>query len=283
MKIIDGNKLAGDIFLKIKQDINKSKDKKKPGLAVILIGEDPSSELYVKLKQKKAYELGVDFHLYRMDSDVPEDIVLETIDFLNNDDDIDGILVQLPLPNNLNVDRVVSKIDPNKDVDGFTKKNIDKFINGDKNVLWPVFPKALLSLAKFSGEDLNGKTAVIVGNSDIFTKAMVAACAREGLKVFRISCKDFQDRIDTIKNADVIFIACGQVSMLRDEHIKDGAIIIDGGINKIEDKVVGDVDIDISKSEKNGYLSPVPGGVGPVTIACLFGNLKELAYNKHKH
>ncbi len=274
MELINGKKVAEEILKSLKKQINELAFV--PSLAAILVGDDKSSQLYVDLKRKEAEKIGIDFHLYKMESDIDEKIVIETISFLNADTDIDGIIVQLPLPSHINKDKIIATIDKNKDVDGFKKENIKNFVNGDKNAIFPVFPKALITLAKDAVDNFDNKKAVIIGKSDIFVSAAVAMGNRYGLKIEEISCKKLEEKKDIVKHCDIIFVACGVPNIIKKDFLKEGVIIIDGGVTVIDKKAIGDVSKDEVK-EKANFLTPVPGGVGPVTIACLLENLIKLA------
>lgn len=272
-KILDGKELAGERYelLKVRvMDMERT-----PSLAVVLVGDDYASHLYVKLKEKAAKKAGIDFHKYVFEADISQEMLCESVAFLRADDDIDGILIQLPLPEHLNADRIIDAMGPEKDVDGFHPENIQKFISGERGV-HPVFPQALIDLAEASEQSLTGKTAVIIGKSDIFTSAMVAAAERVGMRIERIDCGIDLAREKVVQEADVIFTACGVPEMLRGAHIKEDAIVIDGGIAEVDGKSVGDVRME-SVVKKASYVTPVPGGVGPMTIACLLDNVVSAA------
>ena len=274
MELVDGKKIAVEILEFVRERIETLSFS--PSLAVLLVGNDKASQLYVNLKEEEAKKVGIDFHLYKMDSNVTDEMIIELINFLNSDKEIDGILVQLPLPEHIDRDKVIASIDENKDVDGFKKENIEKFIDGDENVICPVFPKALMTLAESTTDNLTTKKAVIIGKSDIFVQALVATGARIGLDVVEVSCNRIETNKDIVASADIIFIACGIPNMLSSDLIKENVIIIDGGISVVDKKTVGDVNAN-EVGKKASFLTPVPGGVGPVTVACLLENLVELA------
>ncbi len=274
MELIDGKKISSEMLKDLKNRISALNFV--PNIAVLLIGEDKSSKVYVNIKKKQAENIGVNFNLYTMQNGIDQDIVLDTISFLNKDKDIDGIIVQLPLPKYLDTNKIISAIDKNKDVDGFKKENIDKFIEGKVDTITPVFPKALIKVAEASGLDLSKRKGVIIGKSDIFTKAMVAMGKSKGLEITEVPCNKIEENKDIIKKSDIIFTACGNLNILKNNFLKEDVVVVDGGINIVNGKTFGDVDI--KKIEKKAsYISPVPGGVGPVTVACLFENLLELA------
>jgi len=262
MKLLYGKPIADKILNRLKSDISASN--KKPGLAVILVGDDQASQLYVSLKEKTALEIGMHFSRFDFAKNVSENEIIDVIQKLNADEKINGIIVQLPLPNGLNSERIISQIDPKKDADGFSAKS--------EKDLQPVFSHAILLLAESSGEILENKKVIVVANSDEFGKVMVATFKQKNISAEYFISKDISSNLDKIKDADIVISAVGSRGLLRGEMFKEGAIVIDGGIEKIDGKVKGDVDF-ASTEEKNGFLSPVPGGVGPLTIACLLENV----------
>lgn len=259
--MLDGKSLAEKIKFELKKEIADSG--LNLGLAAILVGDNEASRLYVDLKEKACKEVGITFNKYLCNSECYDDIdeteLLEIIDFLNRDKQINGVLVQLPLPEGFDADKVIKKIDPAKDVDGF--------IN---NKVTPPTIAAIIELLKATGENLSDKSTLMIGNSDIFINNLESHLAKLGIKEIKkekaipINCADY----------DIIIIALGQAHVLKKENIKDDAIIIDVGINKLDGKTVGDVDPEVA--DKAGFLSPVPGGVGPLTVACLLHNVLEL-------
>jgi methylenetetrahydrofolate dehydrogenase (NADP+)/methenyltetrahydrofolate cyclohydrolase len=269
MKLLLGKPIADDILNRLKSDISLRGEK--PGLAVILIGNDQASHLYVSLKEKTACAIGMNFFRFDLAEKVPENEVLNLIQKLNVDDKIHGIIVQLPLPNDLNVEKVISSINPEKDVDGFSAENVSNFLQGIKKIE-PVFPHAIMLLIESSGEILKGKNAVVIANSDEFGKIMTVALEQKNISAEYFLAKKISASIDTIREADIVVSAVGSPGLLNGQMLKEGVIIIDGGIEKVDGKVIGDVDFPSIK-EKNGFISPVPGGVGPVTIACLLENV----------
>lgn len=238
-----------------------------PGLAVILIGNDPASHLYVQLKEKSAQEIGIYFEKHIFSDTDSEENILKKIEALNNAENIHGIIVQVPLPSGFDTDKIIGAIDPKKDADGFHPETVKQFLAGDVSKT-PVFPDALLELGKASGRNFSGLQGVAVVNSEYFGSVMLQAMKNNGIVSRMILVDAFQNGQEKIDEADIIFSACGIQGMIRAEHIKEGAIIIDGGIVKQGEKIKGDVDAE-GVTSKAGFLSPVPGGVGPVTIACL--------------
>lgn len=272
MELIKGKEIADDILENLRKNIAKLA--KKPNLAVILIGDDEASKIYVNLKKKAANYVGMGFELFKYEDDIDESEILKKIDDLNNDNEVSGIIVQLPLPNRLDKDKIINAINPDKDVDGFHCENQRKFCCGDKCDIFPVFPKAIMRIIEesISKNNLrNLKRAIIVCMSEDFGIIMQEALRKIGLDGQYIFCDKLLDELERLKSADVIVTACGRVNLIKKPIVKEGVIIVDGGIVKLDGKVVGDVDI---KSFDNfeAFISPVPGGVGPVTVACLLEN-----------
>lgn len=269
MQLLYGKPIADEILSRLKSDISKNAEK--PGLAVILIGNDEASKIYVALKEKAAAEIGMNFFLHKVAENVSEKEVTDLIEKLNSDDSVHGIIVQLPLPAGFDTEKIISSIDPQKDADGFSAQG-GATSDGHKFKLQPVFPQAILRLIESSGENLENKKGVVIANSDEFGEAMTALLSQKDILAEYILSDYFQSNLGKIEVADIVVIAVGSPGLLKGETLKEGAIIIDGGITKIDSKVVGDVDF-ASKEAKSGYISPVPGGVGPVTIACLLENV----------
>jgi len=247
MKIINGKKIAAQILADLKKEIREKK--LKPCLAVILVGDDPASCLYVQKKEQAAQKIGIEIRKYNLSKQTSEKKILEIIELLNRDFQINGILVQLPLPKNISADRIIQAIRPDKDVDGFVKNSIFK----------SPFVLAVDRALQETGRDLIGKKAVVLVNFNIFGQSL-----KSQLKKLKF-IKDF-------KKADIIITALGQPQIIKGEMIKPGAILIDGGMSKVDGKTVGDVDRE-SVKEKAKWLSPVPGGIGPITVAFLLRNV----------
>lgn len=258
MKILRGKKIADKILRRIKVDIREKK--LRPNLAVVLVGTDKASQIYVSLKEKAAKKVGVDFQLYKFSQNSAEKKIIQRIKELNQSSEIHGIIVQLPLPKNLNTQRIINAIDPRKDVDGFSPKSASQ----------PVFPKAIL---KFLERTFRRNTqAVVVSNSDKFGKIMVAALESKKIAGKYILANRIQKNIKILQDADIIISAVGRPGLIVGQMVKKGAIVIDGGISKVGKKVLGDVDL-ASVKKVASFVTPVPGGVGPVTIACLLENV----------
>ncbi|MFH1232783.1 MAG: bifunctional 5,10-methylenetetrahydrofolate dehydrogenase/5,10-methenyltetrahydrofolate cyclohydrolase [Patescibacteria group bacterium] len=279
VKIIDGQSLAEKIKKNIVQEIAKL-DNARPNLAIVLVGERADSELYVNLKEKEAKKVGIDTHLYKCSDDISEQELLEMIDYLNKDKLIDAILIQLPLPANINTDKIIMSLDQNKDVDGFHPKNLEKILNNNFDYLMPPVYAVILEMLDSIDYKIKDKKVCIISNSDIFSNPLFhilkSQCAE--VDIIKVNDKNFTKK--TIQ-ADVLITAVGKPKFIKKEMIKNHAIIIDIGITKQGDKVVGDVDSEDVK-EKADYSSPVPGGVGPMTIAFALKNTLELYKRKLK-
>jgi methylenetetrahydrofolate dehydrogenase (NADP+) / methenyltetrahydrofolate cyclohydrolase len=268
MELLHGKTIANEIMTRLKSEI--SLYEKKPGLAVILAGDDKASRLYVSLKEKAAAKIGMNFSLFELAENVSEGELLSLIKKLNEDDKVNGVIVQLPLPANFNAEKIISAIMPEKDVDGFHPKNIEDFLKG-KGEIQPVFPQAIAGLIESSGQKVENKKAVIVANSEVFGEIMSEMLRQKGVFASYFMAKNISLNLGKIGQADIVVSAVGSPGLLSGEMIKEGAIIIDGGIEKVGNKVVGDVN-PASLEAKNGFLTPVPGGVGPLTIAYLLKN-----------
>ena len=271
--IIDGKKIAEELRDKIKGDIKKISDKKKPGLAVILIGEHPASQIYVRNKEKVANEVGINSSILRFDENISEEDLKNEIKKLNDDKDVHGILIQLPLPKHISQKDIIQSIDPNKDVDGFHPINVGNLSSGN-DAMVPCTPLGCYYLIKKVIPNLSGLNAVVIGRSNINGKPMAQLLLKENCTVTIVHSKT-KNIEEICKNGDIIIAAVGKAKMVKSDWVKDTAIIIDVGINRIEingkSKIVGDVDFDDIQDKVKG-ISPVPGGVGPMTIACLLEN-----------
>lgn len=260
---IDGRKIAEKIKNEIAAEIFAFQGVR-PNLAIILVGSREDSRLYVSLKEREAKKVGIDTHLYELNENVPEAELLEVIKFLNEDNLIDGILIQLPLPEKFNADYIIAAIDPLKDVDGFHPQHPDYIIS-------PVLASitACLKEVKFHAAD---KQACVLYNSDVFGISVKELLEKEG---FKVSLRDDSGQ------ADVLVSALGKPQFIKKEMIKEGAVIIDIGITKVDDKIFGDADYDDIK-ERASFITPVPGGIGPMTIAFLFKNVLVVHKNRKK-
>ena len=272
--IIDGKKYSEEIKNEIKKEIIELKKKKNvtPCLVVILIGSFEPSKIYVRNKEKVANEVGIKSKILKYQADVQEHEILKKITELNNDKDVHGILVQLPLPKQINVKNIINSIDPNKDVDGFNPINVGNLASGYKSIV-PCTPLGCMILIKKIEKKIDGKHAVIIGRSNLNGKPMSQLLLKENCTVTIVHSKT-KDIKTECKKADILVAAAGVPNLVRGSWIKDGSIVIDVGINKINGKLVGDVHFDEVK-EKVKAITPVPGGVGPMTIACLLKNTLE--------
>jgi methylenetetrahydrofolate dehydrogenase (NADP+)/methenyltetrahydrofolate cyclohydrolase len=263
--LLDGKTEAQKIRAELKEEI--AADGLKPGLAVILVGENPASLLYVALKEKAAIEVGIVVYRFDYSADTDERIIISKIRELNADPNVNGILIQLPLPDALNPNAVITEIDPTKDVDGFHPENATGLLS--PGIAGPI------ELIKKTGVELKGKHAVVVGNSAVFTQSFC-----DPLRVMGLHAEPtYPENHELIKKADLLVVAVGRPGFIKPEMVKPGAIVIDIGTNKVEGKTVGDVDPAVAAIVS--YLTPVPGGVGPMTVAMLLKNVVEL-YKQQK-
>ena len=272
--IIDGKKEAKLLRDEIKKEIDsiKLKKNKVPGLTVILIGDFAPSQIYVKNKEKNAKEVGIKSEVIRYSKEVTEQEVLKKIQELNNSDSVSGILVQLPLPPQINKEKIINAINPTKDVDGFHPVNVGNLSLGYKTTV-PCTPLGCLFLIKKVEPNLSGKHAVIIGRSNLNGKPMAQLLLKENCTVTIVHSKTKDLKIECLK-ADILVAAVGVANLVKADWVKENSIVIDVGINKVGDKIVGDVEFDTVK-EKARAITPVPGGVGPMTIACLLKNTLE--------
>ena len=271
--IIDGKKISKDLIEKVKDEVSKiKKNGKIPGLAVILIGDYAPSQIYVKNKEKFAKEAGINSEVIRYPKEISEKEVLKKIDELNDNSKISGILVQLPLPPHINKEKIINAIKPSKDVDGFHPMNVGGLASGSKSIV-PCTPLGCLFLIKSVEKNLEGKNAVILGRSNLNGKPMAQLLLKENCTVTIVHSKT-KDLKTECKRADILIAAVGVKEIVKGDWIKKDAIVIDVGINKANGKIVGDVDFESSKNVAKA-ITPVPGGVGPMTIACLLKNTLE--------
>ena len=272
--IIDGKKEAQLLREEIKKEIDsiKSKNNKVPSLTVILIGNYAPSQIYVKNKEKNAKEVGINSEVVRYSKEVTEQEVLNKIKELNDTDAVSGILVQLPLPPQINKEKIINAIDPTKDVDGFHPINVGNLSSG-YNATVPCTPLGCLLLIKKVEPNLSGKHAVIIGRSNLNGKPMAQLLLKENCTVTIVHSKTKDLKTECLK-ADILVAAVGVANLVKSDWVKKDSIVIDVGINKVGDKIVGDVDFDNVK-DKVRAITPVPGGVGPMTIACLLKNTLE--------
>ena len=272
--IIDGKKEAANLREEIKNEILeiKKKTNKNPNLTVILIGDFTPSQIYVRNKEKNSTEVGITSNVIKYPKEVSEKEVLDKINELNNDKNISGILVQLPLPEQISKEKIINAIDPKKDVDGFNPINVGNLASGYKSIV-PCTPLGCLLLIKKVEKNLSGKHAVIIGRSNLNGKPMAQLLLKENCTVTVVHSKTNNLQEECLK-ADILVAAVGVPNLVKKDWVKSSAIVIDVGINKVGDKIVGDVKFEEIKDNIKA-ITPVPGGVGPMTIACLLKNTLE--------
>lgn len=277
--VIDGKAFAAKVRGQVGEHVTRLKNDHgiTPGLAVVLVGEDPASQVYVRSKGKMTVEVGMKSVEHKLDADTPEADVLALIDQLNNDPEIHGILVQLPLPKHLDEDLIINSVSPAKDVDGFHISNVGLLGTGQKSMV-PCTPLGCLMMLRDHHGSLSGMDAVVIGRSNIVGKPMAQLLLGDSCTV-TIAHSRTKDLADVVRRADIVVAAVGRPEMVPGDWIKKGATVIDVGINRLDapekgegkTKLVGDVDYD-SCATVAGAITPVPGGVGPMTIACLLAN-----------
>lgn len=279
MELLNGKELAQKLQQEMTQEVTALKEKGlQPGLAVILVGEDPASQVYVRNKERAANNIGMYSVVYRLPETTSEADLIAKIEELNQDDKIHGILVQLPLPKHINEDLVLDTVAPEKDVDGFHPMNLGNLFAG-KPTMIPCTPAGIMELIKLSGLDLAGKNAVIIGRSNIVGKPMAHLLLQANATVTICHSKT-KDLPKVAKQADVLVVAIGRANFVTADFIKEGAVVIDVGINRDENnKLTGDVKFD-EVAPLTSYITPVPGGVGPMTITMLMRQTIEAAKRK---
>lgn len=248
----------------------------RPGLAVVLVGHDPASEIYVRLKQQAAERIGIAFGLVRLPENAPFEELQSVLTGLNADPSVHGIIVQFPLPSSLNEDAVIRLITPEKDADGFHPENLKAYLAG-KPSPQPVFPRAILSLLESAGAPSSGRSAVAVVNSDLFGQVLVETLKRAGWRADYLVRHCLADSLDRVRAAQAVITACGKPGLITADMLSPGAVVIDGGVTRLPDgRVVGDVERE-TVSETVAAIAPVPGGAGPLTIAYLLDNVVTAA------
>ncbi|MGA0790046.1 MAG: bifunctional methylenetetrahydrofolate dehydrogenase/methenyltetrahydrofolate cyclohydrolase FolD [Pelagibacteraceae bacterium] len=279
--IIDGKKIAENLRETLKKQIQQiPSNQPKPGLTVILIGEDPASQIYVRNKEKFANEIGINSKVLRFDSSITEEALTKEIHKLNQDREVHGILVQLPLPKHINSKNIINQIEPSKDVDGFHPINVGNLSSGN-DALVPCTPYGCYLLLKEVISDFNGLNAVVIGRSNINGKPMTQLLLKENCTV-TITHSKTKNLKNICQGADILVASVGIAKLVKQDWVKSDCVVIDVGINRIEEngskKLVGDVDFENVK-DKVKAITPVPGGVGPMTISCLLQNTLK-AYQK---
>jgi methylenetetrahydrofolate dehydrogenase (NADP+)/methenyltetrahydrofolate cyclohydrolase len=274
-KLLEGKPIAEKIKEEIKQEVQALKHK--PVLASIMVGDNPGAASYVKSQQKVAENLGIDYQLHKLNQDITEEELVEFIRKLNADKSVNGIIVQMPLPQQVDYKKISQFIFPEKDVEGMHPANIGKIVFGKAKIL-PCTPAAVMELLKETGVDLYGKEVVVVGHSEIVGKplslllldkfATVCVCHIGTSKAGKLE--------EHVKGAEILIVAVGKAGLIKGDWVKEGAIVIDVGINRVGDKIVGDVEFETAE-KRVSWITPVPGGVGPLTVTMLMRNLVEAA------
>lgn len=289
MEILDGRQISLDIKEEIKKEVAGYIDKglRAPHLVAILVGDDPASQTYVNSKDKSCKEVGITSSLYKYSKDITEKELLEVIDFINNDDEIDGLIVQLPLPKHISEEKIIQRINPAKDVDGFHPMNIGKMVLGLPTYI-SATPFGIIQLIERYNIDTQGKNCVVIGRSNIVgtpISILLSRKAKHGNATVTLCHSRTKDLKNICKNADIIIAAIGKPKFLTADMVKKGAVVIDVGIHRVKSdktksgfKLIGDVDFD-EVSKKCSFITPVPRGVGPMTIVSLMQNTLK-AYKK---
>jgi len=269
---IDGKAFSQTVLEKIREEHSQLKEKygKPAGLAVVIVGNNPASQVYVKNKIRACENVGFYSENIELDENISEKELLQEINKLNKNDRINGILVQLPLPAHINELKIIDSISPEKDVDGFHVSNIGKMVIGDETGFLSCTPYGIMQLLEEYKIEIAGKDAVIIGRSNIVGKPMALMLIQKGATV-QICNSRTKDLRKKLNKADIIIVAAGVPKLLKKEDVKEGAVVIDVGINRVDGKICGDVDYE-EVAEKTSYITPVPGGVGPMTIASLIKN-----------
>ncbi len=275
--IIDGKSIALSVRQGLEPRVEALKTKGIiPGLTVVVVGDDPASAIYVRNKERASQKLGMNGTVLRLPESTTQQELLDIVRKLNADGSIHGILVQLPLPAHIDGQEILRAIDPDKDVDGFHAMNAGRLLNGERGFV-ACTPKGVMRLLETTGVDLNGKNAVVVGRSNIVGKPMALLLLQKNCTV-TIAHSRTKNLADVTRAADILVVAVGRAGMITGDMVKPGAIVMDVGINRVDGKVMGDVDFESAK-EVASYITPVPGGVGAMTIAMLMENTVEAAEN----
>jgi len=276
MTILDGKRIKEEKLQELKKEISSLE--RCPGIAVIQVGNNEASNVYIKNKKNTAEELGCKFHHIKFKEDVKEEDILIKIDELNSDIEIDGILIQMPIPNHLNTSIIQNRVNPTKDIDGLTDVNAGLLLH-NKPCHIPCTPKGIIEMINYYNIDLKGKHVVIVGRSELVGKPLMSLMLNNNATV--TVCHSYTSNLKEITStADILIVAVGKKHIITSDMVKDGVVVIDVGINRIDNKLYGDVDFDNVKT-KSSYITPVPGGVGQTTVLSLYKNLLK-AYRLNK-
>ena len=277
MELLDGKVVKKKILEELKEEVLKLK--RKPGLVVIQVGDDPASKVYVGQKEKMANSVGYNFQHIKFDENIEEDIIEKKIIELNNDDNVDGILVQMPLPKQLNSKKIQNLIDQYKDVDGLSDIN-SGMLTHNVDTLVPCTPKGIMDILEYYNISVSGRNVVIVGRSDLVGKPLASLMLNANATVTICHSKTV-NLGEFTKNADILVAAVGKASLITKDMVKENSVVIDVGINRVNDKLCGDVDFD-GVIDKVSYITPVPGGVGQMTVAELGKNVLKAYKNREK-
>ena len=277
MEILDGKYTSSVMLQNLKTEIQKyiQQGKRVPRIDILLVGDDYASQMYVNMKEKKALDLGISVNVHNFEKDINENDLVKLISQLNNNKSVDGIMVQLPMPKHINESEVLESILPFKDVDGLTSTNLGKLFKNDSSAIAPATAKGVIKLLDKYDIQIEGKNAVVAGRGDI-SGLPIAAMLQNRNATITICHSHTQNLKDICKDADILVSSIGRAEYINSEYVKNGSVVIDVGTNRnSEGKLVGDIDFN-SVKDIAGYITPVPGGVGPMTIACLFDNLIEM-------
>ena len=277
MEILDGKYTSSVMLQNLKTEIQKylQEGKRAPRIDILLVGDDYASQMYVNMKEKKALDLGILVNIHTFDKEISQAQLIKLIKELNNENEVDGIMVQLPMPEHINESEVLESILPSKDVDGLTSTNLGKLFKNDSSAIPPATAKGVIKLLDNYDVQIEGKRAVVIGRGDI-SGLPIAAMLQNKNATVTICHSHTQGLKDICKDADILVSSIGRAEYINSEYVKNGGVVIDVGTNRnSEGKLVGDVDFN-SVKDIAGYITPVPGGVGPMTIACLFDNLIEM-------
>ena len=289
MKLIDGKLVSEQIREEIKKEVAAmiDMDERAPHLAAVIVGEDPASQTYVGSKEKNCTSVGITSTIYRMEESTSEKKLLDIIDFLNNDNDVDGIIVQLPLPKHIDEQKIIAAIDPKKDVDGFNPENVGKMVLG-RDTFISATPMGIMEMLKRYKIETEGKNCVIIGRSNIVGTPMAILMSRPktlGNSTVTLCHSKTKNLKEIAKTADILIVAMGKPNFVTEDMVKEGAVVIDVGIHRVEDKtkksgfrLIGDVNFE-NVSKKASWITPVPGGVGPTTISALLLNTLKARKN----
>ncbi len=283
MIILNGKEVAEKIKESLKEEIDDylRKGHRKPGLVVILVGDDPASQIYVKRKRETSESIGIKSVCVTLPENIKEEELIEVINRFNEDEEIDGILVQLPLPKHINTDRIIQTIRPDKDVDGFHPENVGKLATGIGKGIVPCTPLGIWLMLKHYGIEVFGKDIVVVGASNIVGKPMSLVFLKDERATVTVCHKNTKDLKSHTIRTDILVVAVGKPKLITADMVKEGVIVVDVGINRLDNgKIVGDVDFERVK-EKASAITPVPGGVGPMTVVSLLVNTLHLYRLKH--